>query len=163
MRLIQVHTDGACKRNPGPGGWGFILQVVEKGNVTFLHCSYGHPSRHTTNNEMELTAIYEALLFIKNNVNIPKGKDILPLQIFTDSQYAVNCLSKWVKGWEASGWKTAVGKPVKNAELLKKILAIDIEYCPTYHWIERSSDPRNVEADRLANLGVEQYLGGTNV
>lgn len=147
MNSIHIYTDGACKGNPGPGGWGVLLQSggLEKE-------LYGG-ERETTNNRMEMTAVIEALKALKRPCNVT---------LHIDSQYVLKGITEWIKGWKAKGWRTASKEPVKNADLWKELDALvqsgghEIEW----KWVKgHAGDAGNERADMLANRGVEQALG----
>ena len=132
-RKLQIWTDGACKGNPGPGGWGAYLVWGER---TLELCG---GEVETTNNQMELTAVIEALSAIKRPV---------PMVLHLDSQYVKNGIQEWMPQWKRRGWKTAAGKPVKNVEL---VASHDIEW----KWVKgHAGEPGNEKADELANRGV---------
>jgi ribonuclease HI len=137
---VQAYTDGACKGNPGPGGWGVLL--VYKGQRKEL--SGGEPN--TTNNRMELRAVIEALKSLKRSARI---------HIHTDSQYVHKGISEWIEGWKRKGWKTADGKPVKNQDLWQILDELASQHEVKWEWVRgHAGHPGNEEADRLANLGV---------
>ena len=141
MNHIEIHTDGACKGNPGPGGWGVLLRS-------------GHTEKElfggelaTTNNRMELTAVIEALGSLKRRA---------PVAIYTDSEYVKNGMTTWIHGWKKRGWLTADKKPVKNIELWQKLDALVGQHDVQWHWVRgHTGDPGNERADALANRGVE--------
>jgi ribonuclease HI len=140
--VVHVYTDGACSPNPnGKGGWGVFYKFgeVEKS------VSGGKPK--STNNEMELTAILKAIEGITTNS--------FPIVIYSDSQYAINCCSVWSKNWVNNGWKTANGKPVKNAELISTILSTieDKKLHVTWKWVKAHAGDRYNEI--VDNLAVE--------
>ncbi len=139
-QLIEVFTDGACKGNPGPGGWGALMRWNGHEKELFG----GEPM--TTNNRMELRAVIEALTALKRRSRV---------RLHTDSQYVHNGISKWIHDWKRRGWKTADRKPVKNVDLWeqldKLVQAHEIEWV----WVRgHSGHGGNEHADRLANLGV---------
>ncbi len=140
---IIIYTDGACRGNPGPGGWGVLMQFQD--NEKEL---YGGEAQ-TTNNRMELTAAIQGLLALTSKAH--------PVQLFTDSEYVKNGITQWMTGWKQRGWKTAAKKPVKNQDLWQQLDAIandyDIEWC----WVKgHSGHPGNERADALANQGIDE-------
>jgi len=143
---VVIYTDGACKGNPGPGGWGVLLQSGEHRKEL-----YGG-ERHTTNNRMELTAVIEALQALKRPCDV---------QLYLDSQYVRQGITEWIRGWKAKGWVTASKQPVKNADLWRALDALvqNSGHRITWHWVKgHAGDEGNERADALANLGVEQVL-----
>lgn len=143
MGLITIHTDGACSGNPGPGGWGAILEW--QGHRKEI--SGAVPD--TTNNRMELMAAIRALQSIKG-----KGK---PVRLVTDSTYVKDGLTKWIHGWKKNGWKTAAKKPVKNADLWVELEDAAARHDVTWDWVKgHSGDPENDRADELARLAIAQ-------
>ena len=139
---LEIWTDGACKRNPGPGGWG-VLMVY--GSHKREMCG-GSPL--TTNNQMELTAVIEALRAIKRPC---------PMRIHLDSSYVKDGITKWIHGWKKKGWRTADGKPVKNDTLWKQLDALVAQHSIEWCWVKgHAGDPGNERADELANMGVEK-------
>jgi ribonuclease HI len=140
MKEVVIYTDGACKGNPGPGGWGAWLKSGE--HVKEM-CG-GEPL--TTNNRMELTAPIEALASLKQACDVT---------IYTDSQYLRNGISTWIHGWKARGWKTADHKPVKNIDLWQRLDALAQQHKVRWHWVKaHAGDLGNERADALANRGV---------
>lgn len=143
MTLITIHTDGACSGNPGPGGWGAILQW----NGHRKELSGAEPD--TTNNRMELMAAIRALQAIKGS-----GK---PIRLVTDSTYVKDGLTKWIHGWKRNGWKTAAKKPVKNADLWMELETAAARHDVSWEWVKgHSGDPENDRADELARLAIAQ-------
>jgi ribonuclease HI len=137
---VQAYTDGACKGNPGPGGWGVLL--VYKGQRKKL--SGGEPN--TTNNRMELQAVIEALKSLKRPAYI---------HIHTDSQYVHKGISEWMTSWKRKGWQTAGGKPVKNQDLWQMLDELASRHHVKWEWVRgHAGHAGNEEADRLANEGV---------
>jgi ribonuclease HI len=135
--LVEIATDGACKGNPGPGGWGAVLRFGDKEKVL----SGGDP--HTTNNRMELTAVIEALGVLTRPCHI---------KLSTDSKYVMDGLTRWSKGWVRNGWKTADKKPVKNAELWQALLAAVERHRIDWVWVKgHAGHPDNERADKLAS------------
>ncbi|MDQ2893744.1 MAG: ribonuclease HI [Pseudomonadota bacterium] len=137
MTMVEIATDGACKGNPGPGGWGAILRVGDSEK----ELSGGDP--HTTNNRMELTAAIEAL----NTLTRP-----CTVKLSTDSKYVMDGLTKWVDGWKRNGWLTASRKPVKNAELWHALIAATERHEIEWVWVKgHAGHPDNERADTLAS------------
>lgn len=137
---VTIYTDGACKGNPGPGGWGAWLS--SDGREKEL-CG---GERLTTNNRMELTAVIEALASLKRSCSVT---------IHTDSEYVRKGITEWIHGWKQRGWKTADRKPVKNAELWARLDALRELHTVQWHWVKgHSGDPGNERADALANRGA---------
>lgn len=136
---VVIYTDGACKGNPGPGGWGAWLRWGEHEKELFG----GEPS--TTNNRMELTAVIEALSALKRPT---------PVAIYTDSEYVKNGITTWITGWKKRGWRTADNKPVKNQELWQRLDVLVAQHQVSWHWVRgHTGDPGNERADALANRG----------
>ena len=138
--VVVVYTDGACKGNPGPGGWGALLVADEREMEL-----YGGEAA-TTNNRMELTAVIRALEALKRPSDV---------EVHTDSQYVKNGIESWIHGWKRNGWKTADRKAVKNAELWRELEALANRHRVRWHWVKRHADNAgNLRADALANRGV---------
>jgi len=141
---VKMYTDGACRGNPGPGGWGAYLIY---GDVTKEFFG-GH--KETTNNQMELTAAIEGLKALKRQCEV---------DIFTDSTYVMKGITEWIHGWKAKGWKNSQRKPVKNVELWKALDEVTQQHDVKWHWVRgHTGDPGNEHADMLANRGVDQVL-----
>jgi ribonuclease HI len=137
---VVIYTDGACKGNPGPGGWGALLRSGEHEKELW------GGERATTNNRMELTAVIEALASLKRPCSVA---------VYTDSEYVKNGITTWIHGWKARGWRTADKKPVKNVELWQRLEALAGGHQVRWHWVRgHNGDPGNEHADRLANRGV---------
>ncbi len=137
---VVIYTDGACKGNPGPGGWGAWLRYGEHEKELFG----GEAS--TTNNRMELTAVIEALALLKRRTEVA---------IYTDSNYVKDGITSWIHGWKKRGWRTADNKPVKNIELWQRLDALAAQHQVKWHWVRgHAGDPGNERADELANRGV---------
>ncbi|WP_337877677.1 ribonuclease HI [Caldimonas sp.] len=137
---VVIYTDGACKGNPGPGGWGawLVCGVHEK--------EFFGGERSTTNNRMELTAVIEALASLKRSCDVT---------IYTDSQYVRKGITEWLPAWKARGWKTADRKPVKNVELWQRLEALAALHRVHWRWVKgHAGDPGNERADALANRGA---------
>ena len=144
MKSIEIHTDGACLGNPGPGGWAALLRY--KAHEREL--SGGEA--HTTNNRMELRAVIEGLQAIKRPCRIT---------LYLDSQYVRQGITSWIHNWKRKGWKTADNKPVKNADLWQQLDALVHNSPHQIHWEwvkGHAGNPGNEKADELANRGVEQ-------
>ena len=139
---VEVFTDGACKGNPGPGGWGAILRA--KGQERELRGA----EALTTNNRMELTAAIEALKALKRPCSV---------KLTTDSVYVRDGITKWVHGWQRNGWRTADKKPVKNADLWQALIAAAAPHRVEWHWVKgHNGHAENERADELANLAVAE-------
>ena len=147
MAEVIIYTDGACRGNPGPGGWGAVLESGK-----YYKELYGSEVV-TTNNRMELTAAIKALESLKQNGTM--------VQLYTDSVYVKNGITDWLKNWKARGWKTASKKPVKNLELWQQLDKInqlhDVEWC----WIKgHAGHEGNEKADQLANKAIDEMTVG---
>jgi len=140
MEKVEIYTDGACKGNPGPGGWGALLIAGGHAKEMFG----GEPN--TTNNRMELRAVIEALGVLKRPCEVI---------VHTDSQYVQKGISEWIHGWKARGWKTAAKEPVKNADLWQALDAAQAQHKVQWRWVKgHAGHDGNERADQLANLGV---------
>ena len=140
--MVQIYADGACKGNPGPGGWGAILRDGGREKEIFG----GEP--HTTNNRMELTAVIRALETLKHPSTV---------EVYTDSQYVQKGISEWLPDWKRRGWRTADKKPVKNVDLWQELERAAGKHRVTWHWVKgHAGHPENERADALANRGVEE-------
>lgn len=141
MKKVEIYTDGACKGNPGPGGWGVLMRYGEHTH----ELSGGEPN--TTNNRMELMAAIMALKALKKPCSVI---------LSTDSQYVRQGITQWIHGWKRNGWKTADRKPVKNAELWQALDEQAARHEVEWRWVKgHSGHPGNERADQLANQGVE--------
>ncbi len=141
---VIVYTDGACKGNPGPGGWGVVLRYGEV-------CKTMHGGEaDTTNNRMELMAAIRGLQALKRPCEVA---------IYTDSQYVRKGITEWLAGWKRNGWKTASKKPVKNADLWRELDEAVTRHKLSWHWVKgHAGIPDNELADELANRGVAEIL-----
>ena len=143
LTAVRIYTDGACSGNPGPGGWGAILIHGD----TERELSGGEA--HTTNNRMELRAAIEALEALKRPCRV---------DLFTDSQYLRQGVTAWIHGWKARGWLTADRKPVKNADLWRRIDAARERHAVTWHWVKgHAGDPLNTRVDALAVAAMAPF------
>ena len=143
---VVIYTDGACKGNPGPGGWGVLLRY---GAHEKEICG-GEPE--TTNNRMELRAAIEGLKLLNRRCVV---------HLYTDSSYVKNGIESWLAGWKKKGWITAGRKPVKNKDLWQALDTETQRHDITWHWVKgHAGDPGNERADALANEGVRQVLAG---
>jgi ribonuclease HI len=140
---VIIHTDGACSGNPGPGGWGAVLQY----GGTIKELKGGAPL--TTNNQMELTAAIEALNALKRPVKV---------ELHTDSVYVKDGLNKWMPNWKKNGWRTADKKPVKNLELWQALDSAVTQHTIEWRWVKgHNGDEMNERADQLANEGMAPF------
>jgi ribonuclease HI len=147
LNEVVIYTDGACKGNPGPGGWGAWL----KSGATEKDLFGGE--LNTTNNRMELTAVIEGLAALKRPCKV---------LLYLDSQYVRKGITEWIRGWKAKGWMTASKQPVKNVELWQRLdkLVAEGGHQIEWRWVKgHSGDPGNERADMLANKGVDKALG----
>ncbi len=134
---VEIFTDGACKGNPGPGGWGALLRM----GTTEKELSGGE--KLTTNNRMEMMAVVQALTALKRPCAVT---------LSTDSRYVMDGLTKWIHGWQKNGWKTADKKPVKNADLWQELLAAAKPHKIKWQWVKgHAGHPENERADKLAS------------
>ena len=139
-QAVHIHTDGACKGNPGPGGWGAVLQFGDEEREIF------GGEQSTTNNRMELTAVIEALTALKRRC---------PVVLHTDSQYVQKGITEWIHNWKARGWRTASKEPVKNVDLWKRLDALVVGHEIEWKWVKgHAGDEGNERADALANRGA---------
>jgi len=147
LNEVVIYTDGACKGNPGPGGWGAWL----KSGPTEKELFGGE--LNTTNNRMELTAVIEGLSALKRPCKVT---------LYLDSQYVRQGITEWIRGWKAKGWLTSTKQPVKNVELWQRLdkLVQEGGHAIEWRWVKgHSGDPGNERADMLANKGVDKALG----
>ena len=143
---VDIYADGACKGNPGPGGWGAIICYKETKKEI-----YGG-AHATTNNRMELQAVIEAL----QRLNRPCA-----VRVYTDSQYLQKGMNEWLENWKARGWKTADKKTVKNVDLWQQLDQLSHQHQVQWRWVKgHAGHPMNERADALANLGVLSYQSG---
>ena len=146
MNPVEIYTDGACKGNPGPGGWGVLLKAAGTEKELF------GGELGTTNNRMELLAVIRALEALKRPCQVT---------LYLDSQYVLKGITEWLPGWKAKGWRTAARQPVKNVDLWQALDALVATggHKIDWRWVRgHNGDPGNERADALANLGVETAL-----
>jgi len=144
MKRVEIYTDGACRRNPGPGGWGAVLMYGDEVKEIFG----GEPE--TTNNRMELMAAIQALSNLKRDCD---------LTLYTDSQYVRKGITEWIDNWKKRNWQTAAKKPVKNADLWKRLEAEVARHKVHWVWVKgHAGNAGNEKADQLANQGVDLIL-----
>ncbi len=150
MQTVEIATDGACKGNPGPGGWGVLLRMkTESGHKE--RELYGYEAQ-TTNNRMEIRAAIEGLNALKRPCKVI---------LTTDSVYVRDGITKWVHGWVRNGWKTAARKPVKNADLWRGLLDAANRHEIDWRWVKgHAGDPDNERADALANRAISEMNMG---
>ena len=144
--VVEVFTDGACRGNPGPGGWGALLRTGDHEK------RLSGAASATTNNRMELTAAIEALRALKRPCSV---------ELTTDSQYVRQGITEWITNWKRRGWKTAARKPVKNVDLWQALDAEAARHQVSWHWVKgHSGHPENELADQLANEAIDRLLAG---
>jgi ribonuclease HI len=156
--IIQsIYTDGACTGNPGPGGWGVVVYFSD-GSIHEM----GDASSHTTNNKMEMQAAIAALKFLQTS------QQAQPITLYTDSEYLINCITKWVTGWKQKGWKKADGKPVQNQDLLETLDQLNSRQVKWQHVRGHSGNIGNERCDAIARTYASgkspslQQLSSTN-
>ncbi len=146
MTGVVIYTDGACRGNPGPGGWGVLLRAGQREKVL-----YGAEAE-TTNNRMELTAAIKALEALKRRCQV---------SLHTDSTYVRNGITEWLGGWKRRGWRTAGGKPVKNQDLWARLDELAGGHDVQWKWVRgHSGDEGNERADGLANRAIDELIAG---
>lgn len=144
MKVVTIYTDGACKGNPGPGGWGAILKYGESEKEIW------GGEKVTTNNRMEIMAAIAALELLKRPSKVV---------LYTDSEYLRKGITEWITGWKRRNWKNSAGKPVKNDDLWKRLDATTPLHDIEWRWVKgHSGDPGNERADQLANRGYEEQV-----
>lgn len=147
MQEVTIYSDGACKGNPGPGGWGALLIWRDKEKELF------GGEVNTTNNRMEMLAIIEALKTLKRPCRV---------SLYTDSQYVMKGMTEWLAGWKARQWRTAAKTPVKNCDLWRQLDALTQYHHVQWHWVRgHQGNVGNERADQLANRGVAQLQGAS--
>jgi ribonuclease HI len=144
MKQVIIYTDGACRGNPGPGGWGALIKFETAEKEIFG----GQPD--TTNNQMELSAAIEGLAVLKEPCSV---------ELFTDSKYVMDGITLWIQNWKKNNWRTAAKKDVKNKELWQKLDQLISQHRVQWHWVKgHSGDAGNETADLLANKGIDSIL-----
>ena len=142
MRQVEIFTDGACKGNPGPGGWAALLRMGKHEK----ELSGSEPE--TTNNRMEMTAVIRALAALT---------EVCDVSLYTDSKYVIDGITKWIEGWQKRGWKTAAKKPVLNEDLWRQMLNEVGRHKITWHWVKgHNGHPENERVDQMASERAEQ-------
>jgi len=145
LKQIELFTDGACRGNPGPGGWGALIRLKGQPSTEKSLCG---GAENTTNNKMELQAAIEGLKALKEPCEV---------MLYTDSKYVMQGMTEWLQGWKAKGWKTAAKKPVKNVEFWQALDEQVARHKVAWQWVKGHSGHRENEiADQLANQGCDQ-------
>lgn len=144
MKQVIIYTDGACRGNPGPGGWGALIRFDSLEKEIF------GGQANTTNNQMELSAAIEGLSILTEPCNV---------ELFTDSKYVMDGITQWIRNWKKNNWRTAAKKDVKNKELWQKLDKLITQHQVQWHWVKgHSGDAGNEAADLLANKGIDSIL-----
>ena len=144
MKQVIIYTDGACRGNPGPGGWGALIKYDSVEKTIF------GGQANTTNNQMELSAAIEGLAVLKEPCNV---------ELFTDSKYVMDGITQWIQNWKKNNWRTAAKKDVKNKELWQKLDKLIAQHQVQWRWVRgHSGDAGNEAADLLANKGIDSIL-----
>ena len=144
MKQVIIYTDGACRGNPGPGGWGALIRFDSLEKEIF------GGQANTTNNQMELSAAIEGLSILKEPCNV---------ELFTDSKYVMDGITQWINKWKKNNWRTAAKKDVKNKELWQRLDELINLHQVQWHWVKgHSGDAGNEMADLLANKGIDSIL-----
>ncbi len=143
---VALFTDGACRGNPGPGGWGAVLRFRDSEKELFCGEAL------TTNNRMELMAVIKGLQALKRRCTV---------DVTTDSVYVKNGITQWIHNWKRNGWRTAANKPVKNDDLWRVLDEVAARHDVSWHWVKgHNGHPENERADALANQGIDNIGGG---
>ncbi len=146
MKEVLIYTDGACRGNPGPGGWGAILSFKGQEKEIF------GAAEESTNNQMELQAAIEALSCLKEPCKV---------DLHTDSEYLRKGITEWIEGWKQKGWKNSQKKPVKNKDYWQILDLLNKKHTVSWHWVKgHAGDPGNERADTLANKAIDEMLKG---
>lgn len=150
--VVEIYSDGACRGNPGPGGWGAILRLT--GGERRAEKEIWGGEAATTNNRMELTAVIRALEALKRPSRV---------RLYTDSLYVQKGISSWIHDWKRRGWRTAEKKPVKNVDLWQQLDELARRHEVEWHWVRgHAGHPENERADQLANKGIADQKGDNN-
>ena len=145
-QLIEIYADGACKGNPGAGGWGVLLRSAGSEKELF------GAEAQTTNNRMELTAVIRGLEALKRPCSVV---------VYTDSQYVQKGISEWIRGWKRNGWRTSDKKPVKNADLWRQLDELAAGHTISWRWVRgHAGNPGNERVDALANKAIDEFRKG---
>ncbi|GMO37472.1 MAG: ribonuclease HI [Termitinemataceae bacterium] len=143
---ISIWTDGGCSGNPGPGGWAFVIVAEDTSVITEQSGS----NALTTNNQMELTAVISALIYVQEKINTPAE-----IVLYTDSQYVQKGISEWIKNWKKNGWRTANKQPVKNAELWRQLDTLAADKKITWKWVKgHAGNLYNERCDEMVQLAM---------
>lgn len=146
MKRVEAYTDGACRGNPGPGGWAVLLRCDGSER------SWSGHAAQTTNNRMELTAVIEALERLRRPCEV---------DVYTDSQYVVKGMTEWLANWKRRGWRTADRRPVLNQDLWERLERAAAAHRVRWHWVRgHAGHPENERVDRLANEAIDRLLEG---
>jgi ribonuclease HI len=146
VSVVEIYTDGACRGNPGPGGWAALLSCDGREK------EISGAEAHTTNNRMELLAVIRALEALK--------KPQVRVKVYTDSQYVRKGITEWLASWKSRGWRTASKKPVMNQDLWEQLDALAVPHTIEWHWVPgHAGVPGNERVDRLANQAIDSLLG----
>jgi len=146
MTSVEIFTDGACKGNPGPGGWGALLRMGRHEK------EMSGSEADTTNNRMEMMAVIRALNALTRPCSV---------QLHSDSRYVIDGMTKWIEGWQKKGWKNASKKPVRNADLWHDLIEAAAPHQITWHWVKgHNGHPENERVDKLASAAAERAAAG---
>lgn len=150
-KCVIMHADGACRGNPGLGGWGYRMMVRDRENNWHVKTDCGFGGEKVTNNAMELVAVIQGLMALTNNSR--------PVKVYSDSKYVVNGINSWMADWKLRNWKNASNKPVANAQLWQQLDSL-MQHHKVYafHVSGHSGDEGNDIADELANKGIDDWL-----
>ncbi len=148
MKRVEIFTDGACKGNPGPGGWGALLRMGQHEK----ELSGGEAD--TTNNRMELTAAIQGLSALKEPCAV---------ELYSDSKYVLDGMTQWIHGWQKRGWVNAKKEPVRNADLWRELIEAAAPHSVSWHWVKgHSGHPENERVDQLASAEADRIAGSAS-